>query len=101
LTLNGKFVLATADEFTAEEFLSTWGRLTGKQTEYVQISLAEYDRLWPVWGQEMGVMMEFWGKFGDRSWSGEKLLTKEDLGVVEKLVSTEEALASFDWTSVL
>jgi len=45
--------------------------------------------------------MEFWGKFGDRSWSGEKLLTKEDLGVVEKLVSTEEALASFDWTSIL
>jgi hypothetical protein len=101
LTQNGKFVLATVDEFTAEDFLSTWGRLTGKQTEYVQISLAEYDRLWPMWGQEMGVMMEFWGEFGDKSWSGEELLRKEDLGLVEKLVSTEEALASFDWASVL
>lgn len=101
LTLNGKFVLATVDESTAGEFISTWGRLTGKQTEYVQISLAEYDRLWPMWGQEMGVMMEFWGEYKEKSWSGEDYITKEDLGVVEKLVSTEEALASFDYSSVL
>jgi len=101
LTLNGKYVLATVDESTAEEFLSTWGRLTGKQTEYIQISLKEYNRLWPMWGQEMGVMMEFWGEYKDKSWSGEDLIRKEDLGVVGKLVTTEEAVASFDYTSVL
>lgn len=89
------------DESTAGEYLANWGRVTGQKTEYVQISLAEYDRLWPMWGQEMGIMMEFWGEYKDKSWSGEDLLTKEDLGLTEKLVSTEEALASFDWSSVL
>ncbi|KAN0115552.1 NmrA-like family protein-like protein [Hyaloscypha variabilis] len=101
LTLNGKFVLATVDESTAAEFLSTWGRVTGKQTEYSQISLEEYNRLWPMWGQEMGIMMEFWGEYKDKSWSGEDFIRKEDLGVVGKLVTTEEAVASFDYSSVL
>lgn len=94
-------MLAEASKLTAGEFLKTWGRHTGKDTEYVEISLAEYDRLWPMWGLEMGAMMEFWGQYGDKSWSGEELLTKEDLGLDEKLVSVEEAIASFDWSSVL
>ena len=54
-----------------------------------------------MWGQEMGVMMEFWGEYKDKSWSGEDFLRKEDLGVVGKLVTTEEAVASFDYTLVL
>ena len=89
------------DESSAGDFLAAWGRATGKQTEYVQISLAEYDRLWPMWGQEMGVMMEFWGEYKDKSWSGEDFITREALGLNEKLISTEEALASFDYTSIL
>jgi len=101
LTLPGKFVLATTDEWTAGELLATWGRITGKQTEYVEISLPEYDRLWPKWGQELGVMMEFWGEYTDKSWSGEKLLTKDDLGLEGKLGTTEEALQSFDWKPFL
>jgi hypothetical protein len=101
LTLGGKFVLATVDKFSAGEYLATWGRHTGKNTDYAEISLAEYDRLWPMWGLEMGVMMEFWGEYGDKSWTGEELLTKEDLGVDEKLVTVAEAFATFDWSSVL
>ncbi len=94
-------MLATVSESSAGEYLATWGRHTGKATDYVQISLAEYDRLWPMWGLEMGVMMEFWGEYGDKSWSGEEVLTKEDLGVDEKLATVEDAFASFDWSSVL
>lgn len=100
LTLHGKFVLATVDETTAGENLATWGRITGKETEYVEVSLADFNRLWPKWGQEMGVMMEFWGEYRDKSWSGEELLTKEDLGV-EGLASTEEALQSYDYSPIL
>jgi hypothetical protein len=76
LTLHGKFVLASVSKLSAGEFLSTWGRLNGKVTDYVQISLADYDRLWPGWGLEMGLMMEFWGEYGDKSWTGEDFLTK-------------------------
>jgi len=94
-------VLATVDTLTAGEVLKTFGRQQGKETEYIELPLADYNRLWPMWGQEMGVMMEFWGEYGAKSWSGEELITKEDLGVTEKLVTSEEALASYDWSSVL
>jgi NmrA-like family len=101
LTLGGKYVLATESKTTFGDILKTWGRQQGKETEYIEISLEAYNRLWPMWGQEMGVMNEFWGEFGDKSWSGQELLTKEDLGITEKLVTSEEALASYDWSSVL
>jgi len=101
LTLPGKFVLATVDTLSAGDVLKTWGRQQGKETEYIEVSVADYNRLWPNWGQEIGVMMDFWGEYGDKSWTGEELITKEDLGLTEKLVTTEEALASYDWSSVL
>ena len=101
MTLNGKFVFATVDTSTAREFLEMWGKANGVSTEYIEIPLADYDRLWPMWGKEMGAMMEFWGEYTNKSWSGEDFLTKEDLGVTAKLVSTAEALAGYDSSSIL
>jgi hypothetical protein len=96
LTLPGKFVLAVAEEMTHGEVLATWGRATGKETEYVEITLDQFDSLWPMWGKEMGMMMQMWGDLGDNSWSGEEILTKEDLGITQ-LTSTEAWFKTADW----
>jgi hypothetical protein len=103
LTLPGKYVLATTDLMTAGDLLNTWTEVTGKPAEYVEISLEDFDRLWPLWGREMGIMLKFWEEAGEKSWSveGEKLLTREDLGIEgTKLVGIKEALASFDWSDL-
>jgi len=96
-----KFILAYTEESTVVGLLETWAKATGKQAVYVEAkNLKEYDGVWPGWGQEMGVMMEFWGAAGDKSWSGEDILTAKELGVEapkEGFVSAEEAYKSLSW----
>jgi len=98
LTLPGKFVLAETEWTTNGAILETWGKITGKETEYVEIGLEEYDRLWPQWGQEMGSMMKLWEEYGDQSWTGEEFLTREGLGITEPLVGLEKTFETLDWS---
>jgi hypothetical protein len=97
-----KFVLAKVATATAGDVLAAWSRATGHTAEFVRVTLEEFDRLWPVWGQEMGVMMEFWDAATERSWSGGDIVGAEELGVnVEELVGLEEAFKRIDWSGVL
>jgi hypothetical protein len=100
---HGRFVLAYTEETTSGEMLKTWSKATGKPSVFVQVkSLEEYDAVWPNWGNEMGVMMQFWEEAGEKSWSGESVLTKEDLGIQnEKFVGIEETFKSMDWSAIL
>jgi hypothetical protein len=100
---HGRFVLAYIEETTSGEMLKTWSKATGKPSVFVQVkSLEEYDAVWPNWGNEMGVMMQFWEEAGEKSWSGESVLTKEDLGIQnEKFVGIEETFKSMDWSAIL
>lgn len=97
LTLPGKFVLAAVEEMSHGEVLKTWGRATGKETQYIEVGLDEFDALWPGWGEEFGLMMQMWAELGENSWGGEKVLTREDLGITQPLVSTEAWFKSADW----
>jgi len=75
--------------------------VTGKKTAYVQTSLEDFSALWPGWGLEMGVMMKVWSDVRERSWSGEELLTKEDLGIEgEKFVGIKAAYEEIDWSAL-
>jgi hypothetical protein len=75
--------------------------VTGKKTAYVQTSLEEFSALWPMWGLEMGLMMKVWGDVREGSWSGEELLTKEDLGIEgEKFVGVKGAYEEMDWSAL-
>jgi hypothetical protein len=96
LTLPGRFVLVAVEEMAHRDILAMWGRITGKETEYVQCTLEEFNRLWPIWGQEMGLMMEMWGELGSKSWSGEKLVSNEALGITG-LKNTESFFKAADW----
>ena len=100
---HGRFVLAYTEETTIGGMLKTWSKATGKPSVFVQVkSLEEYDAVWPNWGNEMGVMMQLWEEVGDKSWSGESVLTKDDLGIQnEKFVGIEETFKSMDWNAIL
>jgi hypothetical protein len=98
----GKAVLAKAATVSAGDVLATWSRVTGHVAEYVQVSLDDFDKMWPMWGREMGVMLAFWNEARDKSWSGEEIVGAEELGVdVAGLVGLEEAFKRVDWTGVL
>lgn len=97
LTLPGRFVLATTEETTQGELLQAWSRATGKPTEYVEISMEAYDRLWPMWGKEMGSMLKLWEDLKENSWGGEEVVTKADLEITEPLTTMEVWFKSADW----
>ncbi|KAI9865622.1 MAG: hypothetical protein M1813_002080 [Trichoglossum hirsutum] len=96
-----KFVLAYVESLTIGGLLENWSAATGKPSVYVQTSLEEFDQVWPMWGQEMGIMMKFWEEAKEKSWSGEEILTADDLGVKDGLVGSKEAFSRIDWTNVV
>ena len=94
-TLHGKFVLAYVEETTAGAMLQTWGKAQDKQVQYLQVDEKTFNNIWPMWAEEMGVMMQFWEDFGNKSWAGEEgILTKEDLGIKEPLQDMEQSFAA-------
>ncbi|KAH8690176.1 putative hscarg dehydrogenase [Talaromyces proteolyticus] len=100
LTRGGKYVLAEVETLTNQQVLESWGRATGKPVTYIPTTLDAYDSLFPKWGREMGVMLEFWNAAGKDSWSkpGVTPLHKEDLGIdVVKLTGLETALGAIKW----
>jgi len=100
VSLPAKIVLAYAEETTTGGFLETWTAGTGKPSQYVEVSPDAWDKLWPLWGAEMGVMMEFWNDAQDKSWSSteQDVITKTELGIKDnELVFPKEAFASIDW----
>jgi hypothetical protein len=101
--LPGKFVLAKTQTLSAGDVLKTWSEATGKKAEYVKVSLEDFDRMWPMWGMEMGVMLKFWDEAKDKSWSGEEgIVGAEELGVeVGKLVGLKAAFEGLNWAAVL
>jgi hypothetical protein len=62
--------------------------------------LEAFDSVWPTWGYEMGIMMQFWEEFQEKSWTGEDLLTKVELGIKEGFVSIEEGIRTMDWSAL-
>lgn len=93
-TLGGRFVLASVEDTTAGNYLQTWAKAQGKAAQYVQTDEKTFNAIWPMWAEEMGGMMQFWDWAREKSWSGEDVLTKEDLNISEGLVGLEQALAS-------
>jgi hypothetical protein len=101
-TLPGRFVVASVEETTTGNLLKDWEEVTGNKAYYVQTSLEEFSRIWPMWGQEMGTMMKMWDEVHDH-WSGEEgLLTGTDLGVkVDGLKGVKVAYEVMDWQKLL
>ncbi|KAL4868455.1 hypothetical protein BDV12DRAFT_197326 [Aspergillus spectabilis] len=65
----GRYVLAEVETLTNGELLERWGEVTGNSTLYIPSSLNAYDKLFPSWGLDTGVMLQFWEAAGAKSWS--------------------------------
>jgi hypothetical protein len=83
------------------KLLEYWSEITGKETAYMQISLEEYGRLWPMWGIEVGRDLRYWDEFGAKSCSGEKWIGREELGLRPELIGFHEALVALVGSSYL
>jgi hypothetical protein len=91
-TLPGKFVLAASDDMTAEELMSAWAQLEDKGLVFLQVGKNVYYDMWPIWGEIMDKSHQYWELMKDLSFTGESVLTKDDLGVTG-LVNTKAAFA--------
>jgi hypothetical protein len=92
-TANGNIVLVATEPRQAGEMLQAWAKAQGKKAQFVRVSGEAFREIWPLWAEEMGIMMEFWDEYREKSWTepkGIKIITKEDLGVTQ-YQSLEEA----------
>ncbi|KAL2016073.1 hypothetical protein VTK56DRAFT_4280 [Thermocarpiscus australiensis] len=97
-TAHGAIVLASSERISAGGMLQLWARVRGVKAQYVRVSTEDFHAIWPLWAEEIGVMLAFWDEFRDAAWTepgGQKVLTKEDLGV-QGLQSLEEAFKTFE-----
>ncbi|KAL2851920.1 NAD(P)-binding protein [Aspergillus pseudoustus] len=100
LTLPARTVLAETETRTAKDVVKLWSEVSGTPAEFASISLDHYDNLWPKWGREVGLMLQFWDYARERSWIAEDtVLKKEDLGI-SGLVGMKEVFAGIDWATV-
>ncbi|KAK4243382.1 hypothetical protein C7999DRAFT_44802 [Corynascus novoguineensis] len=92
-TRGGAAVLVSTERHRAGDMLQLWARAKGTEAQFVRVSGEAFREAWPLWGEETGLMMEFWEEYGERSWTradGGKVLDKEDLGITQ-FQSLEEA----------
>ena len=91
---NGQIVLAAIEGVRqAEEMLQAWAKAKGTKAQFLQVDGKAFRLVWPLWAEEMGVMMEFWDEYRERSWtdaSGREVVAGRELGV-EGLQSLEAA----------
>ncbi|KAK0457216.1 putative hscarg dehydrogenase [Desarmillaria tabescens] len=106
ITLPAKIVLGSVEVLTMGKVLELWGEVNGVETVFVQKDPEEYAASFfagPVFGKELVLNIEFFEQ-GLEGWSksGEKILTKEDLGIQDaELVSTKQAFERMDWSNVV
>ncbi|KAK0457232.1 putative hscarg dehydrogenase [Desarmillaria tabescens] len=106
ICLPSKYVLGSVEILTMGKTLELWGEVTGVETVFVQKDMDDYVSSFPagpVFGKELGLNMKFC-EFGLSGWSkrGEKIVTKEDLGIKDaQLVNTKQAFEMMDWTHIV
>lgn len=98
-TRGGAVVKAAVEERGAEELLQLWAEKKGKKAKFVRVAREDFHGLWPLWAEEMGVMMEFWDEVKGGSWDredGGKVLKAEDLGITGELKGVAEAFEGYE-----
>lgn len=96
-TLLGKHVLAHTENITCGEMLQLGGEAQGKAAEYIELRPEEFNKVWPGWAEEIGIMMQFfwWAKTTRSQNAG--VLTRDDLGISEGLIGTKEAFSAMEF----
>jgi NmrA-like family protein len=96
-TRGNKIVLASIQDTTVGEFFQTWAKTQGKSAQYVQTDSSTFNSIWPMWADEMGLMMEGWGDVREKSWTADiEILSKDELGV-NGIKGVEESFAELSY----
>ena len=98
-TAKGAIVLASTETRAAGEMLQAWAKTKGVQAQMVRVDSKTFFDVWPLWAEEMGVMMEFWEEYGDKSWTdpeAKKLVTAKELGIEGEFQSLEEGYKTLE-----
>jgi len=97
-TKGGKIVLGVTETRGAEEMLKTWAGIKGVQAQQVRVDSKAFNEVWPLWAEEMGVMMEFWDEFREKSWTDAEaeIVTAKDLGIEGEFQSLEEGFKTLE-----
>ncbi|KAL6909293.1 hypothetical protein GGI43DRAFT_429870 [Trichoderma evansii] len=93
-TLPGKYVLAHTENITSGEMLQLWAEAKGKRAEYIELEPSIFNKIWPGWAEEIGIMMQFFGWAKTARSRNEGLVTREDLGITSELVNNKEAFST-------
>ncbi|KAM6479881.1 hypothetical protein HDV62DRAFT_368120 [Trichoderma sp. SZMC 28011] len=77
--------------------LQLGGEAQGKAAEYIELRPEEFNKVWPGWAEEIGIMMQFfwWAKTTRSQNAG--VLTRDDLGISEGLIGTKEAFSAMEF----
>jgi hypothetical protein len=89
VSLPARYAVVQPDTMTCGEMLQLWGKVTGNDATYLQVSLEDFEALWPVLGQELGLQFQWNEAVPD--WKIPGMLTDKDLGIEGQLIGTEEA----------
>ncbi|KUJ10842.1 NAD(P)-binding protein [Mollisia scopiformis] len=100
-----KIVLGSIETTTMGGLLQSWSEATGKESLYVELAnIAEYDKLFPLWGDAEGLVFKFWEEQKDKSWidlDGMEIITKENLKLEKSdFVGVKEAVEGMDWSGL-
>jgi len=96
-SLPGKYVFGNVETVSLAEYAKRWGAAVGKTIDFVQVTVEDYCKLFPGYGAEMQSMIHFWAEYGEQAWSGEDMITADDLGITDELVGLEQAWKKTDW----
>lgn len=92
VTLPARYVFIQTDPLTIADTMKVWCEVTGKEGVTVEVSLEDFDRLWPAWGRELGLQLGFNAMMGDLSRTEAGVLGAGELGIEGEVVRLAEAL---------
>ncbi|KAG8167697.1 hypothetical protein KVR01_003386 [Diaporthe batatas] len=92
LTLPAKVVAGMDEQLALSEIARVYGAAQGINVRSVQITKADYEKLWPAWGELMDVSHSYMEVMDGKGFTSvdEDVLSKEDLGV-KGLIGTAQA----------
>lgn len=90
------------------EFYEVRGQYFGKTIKYMETNTEDYEQVWPGWATEIALMLKFWEKTNEKSWtikgSKERMLGMKELGIEvdkEGVVDVKGSCKLLDLSSVL
>jgi len=90
---HGRYTSVLTDTLSFDNLFGLWSKVTGKPITTVGCSVDDYNKLWPVAGEEFAKQLAYHTEVPDWTANAEKQLSAEELGITG-LINSEEGLKS-------